>query len=84
MMSLLTTGFMALETGEMAHVPNRIGLMGWVTYHSVPRKLKPSGNWWKTSRPLIVTSAPLMSFFPARICKRVDFPAVPDRDEIFE
>jgi hypothetical protein len=24
----------------------------------------------------IVTSAPLMSFFPARICKRVDFPAV--------
>jgi len=23
----------------------------------------------------MVTSAPLMSFFPARICKRVDFPA---------
>lgn len=44
--------------------------------HSVPRKVTPVGESRNTSRPEIRTAlATEVRRFPARICRRVDFPA---------
>jgi hypothetical protein len=73
-----TTGFMALmdESGRAPDCDWRV--VRWRTYHSVPRNVSPSGVFRKTSRPLTWTEAPLAvtSRLPAKICRRVDLPAV--------